>query len=333
MLQIRVLAGPGDSEAGRQFDLRVDRRPGRFDVAAQVPACDVEIDVAGQASVLALDFGRPVGDAQAGDCPERHLDSGRGGNPAFGKRLHRVTQGARIAQVDGKPFAPVHDRIDVLTADGALDQALNRRDGYPVARAACARSISISRYRPPATRSPNTARVPGIFFSVVSSVSASAAIPARSGPVILMPTAVRMPVDNMSMRVRIGLPQELVRPGNRTARSSFWISSSTVSPGGHSFLGLSRMVVSSMDSGAGSVALSARPALPNTRATSGIWRISRSVICRILAASSTDTPGNVVGMYSRSPSYSGGMNSLPRRETGHAALASSRTASSSTRLG
>ena len=40
-------------------------------------------------------------------------------------------------------------------------------------------------------------------------------------------------------------------------------------PAGHSDCGLSVIVVSNMLSGAGSVAVSARPALPKTRSTSG----------------------------------------------------------------
>ncbi len=42
---------------------------------------------------------------------------------------------------------------------------------------------------------------------------------ARSGPKILIPTGVRMPVASMSMRPLIGMVQELVTPGTRVARS------------------------------------------------------------------------------------------------------------------
>ena len=40
---------------------------------------------------------------------------------------------------------------------------------------------------------------------------------ARSGPAILMPTGVLMPVASMSMRVLIGMVQALFRPGICTA--------------------------------------------------------------------------------------------------------------------
>ena len=71
---------------------------------------------------------------------------------------------------------------------------------------------------------------------------------------------------------------------------------SGVMPGRQASSGLSRMVVSSMLSGAGSVAVSARPTLPNTCSTSGKVRRIRSVCCRISRALVIDTPGRVVGM-------------------------------------
>ena len=67
-------------------------------------------------------------------------------------------------------------------------------------------------------------------------------------------------------------------------------------PGRHSARGFSLMVVSNISIGAGSVALSARPALPNTRSTSGTVLISLSVCCSSARAASVDRPGNVVGM-------------------------------------
>ena len=55
-------------------------------------------------------------------------------------------------------------------------------------------------------------------------------------------------------------------------------------------------VVSIMEKGAGSVEVSARPALPNTRSTSGKDFRIRSCICRSRLASVTEMPGSVVGM-------------------------------------
>ena len=55
-------------------------------------------------------------------------------------------------------------------------------------------------------------------------------------------------------------------------------------------------MVSNISSGAGSVAVSARPALPNTDATSGKVLMIRSCVCSSSAALVTDMPGSVVGM-------------------------------------
>ena len=70
-------------------------------------------------------------------------------------------------------------------------------------------------------------------------------------------------------------------------------------------------MVSTIDIGAGSVEVSARPILPNTRSTSGNFFNSPSMVCRIFPASVNVRPGNDEGMYKMLPSFSGGMNSLP----------------------
>ncbi len=64
----------------------------------------------------------------------------------------------------------------------------------------------------------------------------------------------------------------------------------------HSDLGFRVMTVSSMESGAGSVEVSARPALPSTRSTSGKRRMMRSVTWSSFWASVMEMPGMVVGM-------------------------------------
>ena len=64
----------------------------------------------------------------------------------------------------------------------------------------------------------------------------------------------------------------------------------------HSACGLSVMTVSSIDSGAGSVLVSARPALPRTRSTSGNCRMIRSLTWSSFCASVIEMPGIVVGM-------------------------------------
>ena len=76
------------------------------------------------------------------------------------------------------------------------------------------------------------------------------------------------------------------------------------------------MVVSTMSRPAGSVAVSARPIFPNTCSTSGKVEMILSVCWSISRAFATDTPGKVVGMYSRSPSNRDGMNSEPSLRKG-----------------
>ena len=139
---------------------------------------------------------------------------------------------------------------------------------------------------------------------------------ARSAPATLMPTGLLMPVASMSMRFRIGGTQMLLSPGTLTAASSSSTSLSGVMPAPPFARGLNWIVVSNISIGAGSVAVSARPALPNTRATSGTVLIIRSVCCSSWPAFDADRPGSADGMYSRSPSSSGGMNSPPSCITG-----------------
>ena len=64
----------------------------------------------------------------------------------------------------------------------------------------------------------------------------------------------------------------------------------------HASRGLSFNTVSTIESGAGSVAVSERPTLPNTRSTSGKARIIRSCTWSARFASSIEMLGNVVGM-------------------------------------
>ena len=84
-----------------------------------------------------------------------------------------------------------------------------------------------------------------------------------------MPIGVRTPVASMSIRFLIGIVHALVTPGSRTARSISLTSRSVVMSRRHSSCGFRTTVVSYMSSGAGSVAVFARPTLPNTEATSG----------------------------------------------------------------
>ena len=139
----------------------------------------------------------------------------------------------------------------------------------------------------------------------------------KSGPLTLIPIGVLMPVDNISIRVFIGKVQALARPGNFIAASISFISSWMVFPGsGHCSMGLRRMIVSIIASGAESVAVSARPTFPNTDTTSGKVLIILSVCCNNSLALVMEIPGKVVGIYNISPSFNGGMNSDPTRDNG-----------------
>ena len=138
----------------------------------------------------------------------------------------------------------------------------------------------------------------------------------RSGPKTFTPMGVRMPVESMSIRPLIGIVQLLENPiilaRNRPSISA--TSFSGVIPLRHSAGGLRLTTVSTISSGAGSVAVSARPVFANTLATSGtsirIW--SCCWIVRVIVW--IDAPGRVAGMYSTVSSQRGGMNSLPRLE-------------------
>ncbi len=129
----------------------------------------------------------------------------------------------------------------------------------------------------------------------------------------------RMPVLSISMRPLIGMVQPLARPGICSAAFIRLMSSSCemrsgvtrrragfshpgaqaeyhVSTWRHWDLGLRVITVSSIESGAGSVGVSARPAFPNTRSTSGNCRMMRSVTCSKRCASAIEMPGMVEGM-------------------------------------
>lgn len=100
----------------------------------------------------------------------------------------------------------------------------------------------------------------------------------------------------MSVRALIGIVQALAMPGNCSARSISAISVSTVMPARHCGFGLRLMIVSNISSGAGSVAVAARPALPNTEATSGNDLMILSWVCSSSADLVIDRQGRVTGM-------------------------------------
>src|SRR5438094_4770260 len=124
----------------------------------------------------------------------------------------------------------------------------------------------------------------------------------------LTPTGVRMPVESMSIRALIGMVQALETPGNCSALSIPAISLSIVMPGRHLLSGLRLITVSNISVGAGSVAVEARPALPQTEATSGNDLMILFWVCTSSAALVTDSPGSVVGLQHSVPAFRLGMN-------------------------
>ena len=94
----------------------------------------------------------------------------------------------------------------------------------------------------------------------------------------------------------MGIVKELDTPGMDRASFISFLSFSTVIPGRHSDSGFRLMTVSNISRGAGSVAVSARPALPKTWATSGICFRILSWSWRSFDASEIEAAGTVTGM-------------------------------------
>jgi len=120
-----------------------------------------------------------------------------------------------------------------------------------------------------------------------------------------------MPVDSMSMRLRMGCVQMLVTPGMRSFSSSLSRIASLVVPAGHSSFGLKMTTVSVMLMGAGSVAVSARPILPTTISTAGSAAMMRSCSRMSSVALVSEMEGSAMGIQSADSSSNGGMNSEP----------------------
>jgi hypothetical protein len=71
------------------------------------------------------------------------------------------------------------------------------------------------------------------------------------------------------------------------------------------------ITVSNISRGAGSVAVAARPALPNTDSTSGKLVSILSWVCSSSPDLVSDIEGSEDGIYNSVPSFNTGMNSLP----------------------
>ena len=130
----------------------------------------------------------------------------------------------------------------------------------------------------------------------------------------------------MLIRLMIGMVQPLTTPGICSLAFSSPTSLSVVIPGRHCSRGFSRMIVSNMESGEGSVAVSARPTLPRTYSTSGVALMIRSCSVARRFASLIEILGWVTGMNNRLPSLRGGMNSVPIRDARSRAIPNSSAA-------
>src|SRR5438128_12074379 len=108
----------------------------------------------------------------------------------------------------------------------------------------------------------------------------------------------RNPVVSISVRVWIGIQKMFAMPGVLMFALTSARSFSHVIPFRHSLGGLSGMIVSNMDNGAGSVGVSACPALPNTVTASGIFLNYQYCICILFVTSVIDIHWSAVGMYS-----------------------------------
>ncbi len=106
----------------------------------------------------------------------------------------------------------------------------------------------------------------------------------------------RNPVVSISVRVWMGIQKMFAMPGVLMFAFTSARSFSQVIPRRHWSGGFKATTVSNIDNGAGSVGVSACPALPNTVTASGIFFNCRSCIWRILVASVIDMPGTAVGM-------------------------------------
>lgn len=157
------------------------------------------------------------------------------------------------------------------------------------------------------------------MVSILSPISASLL---RSLPITFIPIGVFIPVASMSIRVFIGIVHAPVNPGilrdfsinSESSLGVICLSVGNIFESGifiilghleknlsietlrHCSTGFNIIIVSIMDNGAGSVAVSALPALPNTLLTSGKLLMILSVCSNISCTLAIDIPGRVEGI-------------------------------------
>jgi hypothetical protein len=211
------------------------------------------------------------------ELPHRHLRPGGRRNEDACELVEVV---AEVARVSGRRWYSVRGlrrRRDGLAADGGRDEELRVLDREPVAGERAPVEVEVDVVAAGGALGDD---VPGAGdrWSSASMRVATSWITVRSGPSTLMPIGVRMPVDSMSMRFRIGIVQMFGMPGEAELRVHLVLQRLERHARPPLGLGLQTTVVSTIENGAGSVGEFARPALPNTDSTSGKSRRMRSWI-------------------------------------------------------
>ena len=231
------------------------------DVAADVAAGDVDVDPRRRHRALGADDHRarhlpdrrelaerdlrdaPVGIAEPPIARRHRIAPTRArrcalagvrrrGSPERAPRetLGRVAQLLRIAHAHAVALAPLDGLRDRHPADRRRDHSLHVGDVHAVPRGRRAIDVDVQVVArlPPARR--RRCACPGPSAPLARPACRCARARARSGPKILMPTGVRIPVASMSMRPLIGIVHAFVTPGIRTAESIAATSASYVMP-------------------------------------------------------------------------------------------------------
>ena len=133
--------------------------------------------------------------------------------------LRRVAQLLRIADAHAVALAPLDRLRDRHAADRRRDHRLHVADVEAVARRRRAVDVDVQVVAGHRPLGEGAARAGHRLHRAARPRLPMRSSSARSGPKILMPTGVRMPVASMSMRPLIGIVHAFVTPGMRTAES------------------------------------------------------------------------------------------------------------------
>ena len=129
-----VLAAPFQLVASRNADFLRDYPFGIGDVAADIAAGDIHVNVAAETAIFIPDHARPGLDPDVGDLPHRYLGTRGSGDQHASQRLKIAAIVAQIPHVHRIPFTPFDGRRDRLSADGRHQYVVGGVDGQPVTR-------------------------------------------------------------------------------------------------------------------------------------------------------------------------------------------------------